>query len=182
MTDSPAQFKEKPMTGRRHSMLFFLVPLCGALAAGRAAAIAPQIKDDGKFFSPAAIQKANEQIREIARKYDVDLLIETYTTAPANELEKLKKASREDRGKFFKTWAAERAQELVVRGIYILVCKDPGHLQVEITPKLRTVLDTRFRDRLGEMLLEEFHKKEFDQALETAVKFTNEKLAGTPAK
>ena len=54
------------MTGLRHSTLFFLVPLCAIFAAGRGAAIAPQIKDEGKFFSPAAVQKANEQIREIA--------------------------------------------------------------------------------------------------------------------
>jgi uncharacterized protein len=153
------------------------------MVVGRGAAIAPEIKDEGKFFSPAAVKKANEQIREIARKHDVDLLIETYSSAPPNELEKLKKGSPQDRGKFFKTWAAERAHELAVRGIYILICKEPGHLQVEITPKLRGVLDSGFQDKLGEALLEDFRKKQYDQALQAAVRIVSEKLgAGAAAK
>jgi uncharacterized membrane protein YgcG len=171
------------MSRLQHCAVLFLASVCCVAAAGRGAAIAPEIKDEGKFFSPAAVKKANEQIREIARKYDVDLLIETYSSAPPNELEKLKKGSREDRSKFFKTWASERAQELAVKGVYILICKDPGHLQVEITPKLRNVLDSRFQDKLGEALLEDFRKKQYDQALQTAVKMVSEKLAaGSAAK
>jgi hypothetical protein len=70
-----------------------------------------------------------------------------------------------------------------VRGIYILICKEPGHLQVEITPKLRSVLDSGFQDKLGEALLEDFRKKQYDQALQAAVKIVSEKLgAGAAAK
>jgi uncharacterized membrane protein YgcG len=157
------------------------VLLIWAAAAGPAAAIAPEIKDEGKFFSPAAIKKANEQIREIMRKYDMDLLIETYMTAPPDQMEKLK-SSREERGKFFHTWAVDRAQALVVKGIYILVCKEPAHLQVEITPKLRTIFDNRTRDRLVEILLSEFQKKHYDQGLESAINFVNERLSATAPK
>jgi hypothetical protein len=157
--------------------------ICWAATACRVAAIAPEIKDDGKFFSAEAIKKGNEQIREIMRKYDTDLLIETYSAAPADQIDKLKKQSSQERSKFFHTWAVDRSNAVVVKGVYILICKDPPHLQIEISPKMRSAFDNRARDHLVELLLAELQKKRYDQALESAINYVNEKLAGpVPAK
>src|SRR5690349_714442 len=67
--------------------LVYAVLLAGA---GRAAAVAPEGKDEGKFFSADAIKKANEQIHELTRKTGKDLLIETYATVPTDQVEKVK--------------------------------------------------------------------------------------------
>jgi hypothetical protein len=70
-------------SGRTPALLLGLT--LGLALGGRASAVAAEIKDAGKFFSPDAVKKANDDIREIARKYDRDLLIETYSTVPDNQ-------------------------------------------------------------------------------------------------
>src|SRR5690349_13554669 len=91
--------------------LVYAVLLAGA---GRAAAVAPEVKDEGKFFSADAIKKANEQIHELTRKTGKDLLIETYATVPTDQVEKVKAMSREERARFFRSWAEERVRTAVV--------------------------------------------------------------------
>src|SRR5262245_15155513 len=119
----------------------WLAGLCLVVAAARAAAVAPEVKDEGKFFSADAVKKANEQIREIAHKHERDLLIETFAAVPAEQADKVKGMSREERGKFFDTWARERAERAVVNGVYILICKEPTYIQVELSPKPKPPLD-----------------------------------------
>jgi uncharacterized membrane protein YgcG len=149
---------------------------------GGAAAVAPEIKDDAKFFSPEAVKKANADIREIMRRYGRDLLIETFPSAPADRLAKVKEMSSEDRAKFFHTWAVERAEAAVVNGVYILVCKDPAHVRVEITPKARSVFNERAYDKLTEILLNDFRAKRFDEGLEAAVRFVRQRWEEDAAK
>ena len=52
------------------------------LIAPAFAAVAPLIKDGGKFFSADAVAKANEKIKKIAQTYNKDLLIETFADIP----------------------------------------------------------------------------------------------------
>src|SRR5438132_11429576 len=90
--------------------------------SGWALAVAPEIRDGGKFFSGEAIKKANKEIHEIAKKYDRDLLIETFATIPGEQAERVKNMSHEERAKFFRNWAMDRAEAAVVHGVDILVC------------------------------------------------------------
>lgn len=145
--------------------------------AGRAAAVAPEIKDEGKFFSPEAVKKANEEIRQISRKFDRDLLVETYATVPGNQVEKVKGLSREERNKFFQTWATERAEAAVVNGVYILVCKEPPHLQVEVSSKARTALGNDGREKLIEVLISKFRDKKYDEGLVEAIRLVRDRFA-----
>jgi uncharacterized membrane protein YgcG len=148
-------------------------------AAGRLGAVAPQINDEGHFFSEAAIKKANQQIHDIARDFGRDLLIETYASAPKEQVDKLKTMSREERSKFFHNWALERMQAAVVNGVYVMACKDPPHLQVEITPGADAVFDRSARDKLVQTLLTEFKAQRFDAGLEAAVNLVRQQLAAT---
>jgi uncharacterized membrane protein YgcG len=149
---------------------------CLALC-GRAAAVAPEIKDEGKFFSPEALKKANEQIRELYRKYDRDLLIETYPSVPADKKDKIKEMSKQDRDKFFLEWAKSRADAAVVRGVYILICKEPGRIEVYRTQKGGSFLDAASRNKLIKSMTEEFGDKEYDKGLMAGIKFVQEKMA-----
>src|SRR5437762_49110 len=102
------------MSAQARRSLLLVACVAWLACAGRAAAVAPEIKDGGKFFSEEAVKKANEQIREIAHKYDKDLLVETFMTVPDDKAEKVKAMSREEREKFFSEWARQRAEKAVV--------------------------------------------------------------------
>jgi uncharacterized protein len=164
----------------------WLVPgfvLVVALAcAGRVAAVAPEVKDDGKFFSAEAIKKANAQLRDIARLYEKDLLIETFATPPGDQAEKVKKMSREERAQFFRKWAQDRAEAAVVNGVYILICKEPGYIQVDVTRKARSVFDNQARNKLRDVLVTEFEDKHYDEGLLAVIKSVRDRLAAASIK
>jgi uncharacterized protein len=150
-----------------------LVPalLAGWLAtAGRAAAVyPPPVKDEGKFFSAEALDKANRTIRQIYQRFEKDVVIETFPTIPA-DLEK--KYKEEEKASFFNEWARKRAEELGVNGIYILICKKPGRVEVEVGNQTQKKAFTRNdRDRLVQGILKDFKEKKFDEGLREGVEF-----------
>jgi uncharacterized membrane protein YgcG len=147
--------------------------------ADRAAAVAPVIKDDAKYFSPEAIKKANEQIREIARKQGLDLLIETFESVPADQLEKVKGMSVKERADFFHQWARQRTEAEVVNGVYILICRNPPYLFVDVTTKARAAFGSDAISKLRSLLAQDFEQKHFDEGLEAGVKFVEETLAAS---
>src|SRR5271166_4165761 len=159
-----------------------VVVLCLGLT-GRAAAVAPEIKDEAKYFSADAIKKANEIIREIAAKQGQDLLIETFATAPGDEaeIEKIRKMSAEEKLDYFSKWAAKRVEAAVVRGAYILVCKDPTFFKIELGKKAQTVFDSRGVARLQKIILDRFKEKQFDEGLLAGVKYVQESFVAGKA-
>src|SRR5689334_19245154 len=95
--------------------------LTGCLGLSRLAAlenaIVPKIKDDAKLFTDEGLDRANKKIKEIYRRYDKDVQVDTVAGVPESLQDKLKKAGKEE---FFLGWARERATDLGVHGIYIL--------------------------------------------------------------
>lgn len=148
-----------------------------------AAALVAEVRDEGGFFSADATQKANEVIKEIHKDFKKDLLIETIKTVPAEKTDEFKKLDKAGQSKFFKSWARERARQAEVNGVYILVIKDPGHLEVEVgneTQKKDFTIANR--DELADKLLAKFKdankvkdeadkKKIYDEALLEAVRY-----------
>ena len=141
----------------------------GLTAAASAANVAPLIKDDGKFFSADAVAKANQKIKKIAQDFNKDLLIETFPEIPAD----LKKDYKdENKREFFDKWARDRAFENAVNGAYVLVCKSPAHLQVEVGKETQKKAFTpRNRNELVKILIDKFKVKKYDEGLEEAVDF-----------
>jgi len=157
--------------------------LLGLLCAGSARAVAPEIKDEAKFFSPDAVKKANEMIRQLARRTGFDLLIETLPAPPGEQADKLENMSPADRNKFFSTLAKQRANEVAVRGIYVLVTRTPPHLELAARKLPRQFTRQDF-DKLRSTLIEAFRAKKYDDGLLNAVKMVQEKLtpAGRPGE
>jgi uncharacterized protein len=151
-----------------------LVPavLAGWLAAaGSAAAVfPPPVKDDGKFFSAEALEKANKKIRQIYTDFGCDVVVETFPAVPADMEAKYKELPRD---KFFLGWAEKRAKELGVQGVYVLVCKDPGRVEVFLDGPAH---GKRFfadgdRNRIISKMLGPFRDKKFDEGLTAALDF-----------
>ena len=161
-----------------------LAALFGLTVVSRAFAVAPEIKDEAKMFSAEAVKKANEQIKDIARKHHLDLLVETFTTVPGDQVAKVKDLPREERVKFFQTWAKDRMNHHVVNGVYVLICKEPPFVRVEVSDGTiaRQRFGTAFGGEMGKMFLEEFREKRFDEGLLKAVKMTQDKLGETKTK
>jgi hypothetical protein len=141
------------------------------------------VADGGKYFSPEAVRKANEEVRDLFRKFGRDLLVETYPGVPDDQAEKVKEMSREEKAKFFADWCRQRIREKEVNGLLILVCRQPTYLYVEPSPGARNVFDKEAVKELVDTLMERFRAKEFDQGLADAVRLVRERLeraAGKP--
>jgi hypothetical protein len=149
---------------------------CSLLAAG-AELVAPEIRDDGKFFSAEAVKKANERIAEISRKYDRDVLIETFATVPAGDIDKVKTMDDKERTTYFLGWAKRRAHERVVNGVYILICKEPRNLRVGVVEREPHKFPPDTRAAIEKVLMKEFADMHFDEGLDQAVRVVEERLA-----
>lgn len=157
-------------------VLFPCVLLAG-LAPVLTAADAPDVRDTGGFFTPATVRKANEDIAAIQKQFKVDLLIESVPAVPPDKAKQVQAMKPAERDQFFENWALERARAAKIRGIYVLICKVPGYLQVEVgneTQKKAFTLDDR--SKLRNLLLTSFKAKEYDKGLLEAVKFVRGRL------
>jgi hypothetical protein len=161
----------------RNPRIFGLALVGIAVLTGRGFAVAPEIKDSAKLFTPDAIKKANTEIRDLARKYDRDLLVETLAGVPGAEAERVSKMSAEERAKFLRNWAVDRADAAVVNGVYILILKDPPHLEIVITTKARSSFDREAFTKLRELLIRQLRGKHYDDALLQGVEMVRDRFA-----
>lgn len=157
---------------------FALLMLLAASSAAPAASLG--VRDDAKFFSPAAVSQAEQTIRQINQKHHRDVLVETIASVPADQQDQLQQLGKT---KFFQNWADQRALQQGVRGVYILICRQPSHLQVaagNVTEAHQfTVAD---RDELSRMLLASFKQEDFDGGLIQGVNFIQQRMdANAPA-
>jgi hypothetical protein len=146
-----------------------LVVVLSLAATSRILAVAPEIKDEAKFFSAEAVKKANKAIRDIARKYDRDLLIETVASPPGEEAQRVKALPHDEQSKYMRNWATDRAEAAVVNGVYVFVCKEPARIEIVITSKAKASFDKQVFEKLRDGLLKGFREKKFDEALEKTV-------------
>jgi hypothetical protein len=149
----------------------------GLLAVAPVRAAAPEVKDEAKFFSASAVEKANGEIAAINRKYRKDLLIETLESPPADQAEKFAKPGR-TRDEFYNAWARERARKARVNGIYVLITKKPGHVEVEVGNETqRRAFTLENRNKLRDILLDGFKKNEHDKGLLEGVRYVDRTIS-----
>jgi len=147
------------------------------LVASSIDAVAPEIRDGGKFFSTAALKKADGVIREIYRQHGRDVLIETFATVPTADLEKVKAMDAPKRDAYLLQWAKDRSTERVVNGVYVLICKDPLHLEVGVIEKQPHQFAPGTSEAVKTLLRKEINDGRFDEGLEQALRLIETKLA-----
>ena len=141
------------------------------LAAGPARALTPEVKDHADLFKPETIAEANKILRDIERQHRVDLLVETFEKPPAGR----EVDASKDKARFFSQWALQRFRESGVNGIYVLICQNPAHVQVEVgneTIKKKFTLENR--DQLVKILVTKFRAKQWDEGLLDAVRYVRD--------
>src|SRR4051794_15508094 len=102
-----------------------------------AMAVRPVVLDGGDFFKLETIDKANAVIRHIKQTSGKDLMVETYATVPDQM-----RADYERKGRdvFFNDWLVQRALALKVDGLFILISREPGRLQIRAGAGVRAHL------------------------------------------
>lgn len=155
---------------------WLLVPtfVTGLLLAGPTPVARADVRDDGKYFSKETIDKANDLIRQIQKDTSKDVVVETFAEAPAGKKDALRGANGK---KALEEWAAERARDRKVNGVFILMCKDPPRIQVEAGPETRrkafTTADT---EKLFGIIRDNFKERKFDDGLLAGLRFVDERM------
>jgi uncharacterized protein len=85
------------------------------------------VYDGGKLFTDAGIDKAKAAFSDAKFEHGLILTIDTYKEIPEDRKGSYKK---ETDSKFFKDWALSLAKEDRAKGIYVLVCRSPGFVEV----------------------------------------------------
>lgn len=143
--------------------------------------------DDGKLFSTAGLDKAKAAMNGANFEHGLAFNIETHDAIPAN---KKSAYSEEKKKEFFHQWAEERAKGTT--GIFVLVCRSPGYVQViadratrargftkEDEQKLQGILFTGFSEAAKAKGDEAKQHELRDNALHSAVEFVISDLKGT---
>lgn len=161
-----------------HKHLWPVVLLAGLLAGGPAPAAATSGVEDGAgFFSADAVQKARDGIKEIKDQFNKDLLIQTFKTIPAERKEG-QNLQGEARQQFYKKWVDDRIKETNLHGVYVLITRSPGRVEVGVSEDtLKRGFPVADRDRLSKLLLAKFQAKEYDAGLLDGVRLVHDTLA-----
>jgi hypothetical protein len=119
--------------------------------------------DDAKIFSEDAWKKVQPAADKLLKEKNLDLLIEARGTLPKEDVEKFKAMTGAEREKYFKDFARERCKTEKLDGIYIIICKSPGFIYVEITNL--EAFPSAFGSKLTNVILTAFKDKKFDAGL-----------------
>ncbi len=130
------------------------------------------IHDNAGFFSEAAKSDAGRNITELQRSLKKDLCIETFAEIPADLKQGVNMQDKAAVSHVVGQWAVKRAREQGVNGVFVLLVKEPAHLQAVVgneTQKQAFTLGDR--DTLVSQMLAKLRSKNADGALREGVSF-----------
>jgi uncharacterized membrane protein YgcG len=167
-------------TRRVVSRLLIVATALPLLGAGVTRAAEAEVADGGGFFSAEALSEAGDIVLSIQSLYGRDVRVETYAEVP----EQLKARLRRDgQDKFYDDWLNGRARALGVRGVFILVTRTPGRVQVGVDkPTQRRAFSAGDRDALRDALATAFKAGRYDQGLLDGLKFVRRRLDENAAR
>ena len=131
--------------------------------------------DAAKVFDAAKLKALEPKLAELF-KANAELVVETYPTAPAEWLDKAKKATPAGRVELYREWGTERLKAAKSDGALILVTLDPRVIHVEFPEAMRKRYPDKFAQRVGDALVKSFKDKKPDDGLAEAVKLLQDNL------
>lgn len=117
------------------------------------------VEDAGGMFSPEAIKKAKSVLSEIKDVQSREMDIITFKGIPESKKIAFEKLKADERSKWFSEWAFDEAKTSKAKGVFVFICRSPGHIVVLVDKALRdkgfTATDEqRIRDVLAEKFRE----------------------------
>jgi len=148
------------------TLALFLVGT-GWLQAGSAG-----IRDDAGFFSAAAKADAQGNITLAQRTLHKDVQVETLPTLPDTLKSGVNLQDKAAVNRAYEQWVNKRAESLGVDGVYILIVKDPAHLQVAVgNDTQKQAFTLADRDSLVKLMVDKLRAKDYDAALRQGVSY-----------
>lgn len=150
------------------------------------------VYDGGSLFTEGAIDRGKTAMGKTMFERETVLTIETHSNVPKD------RKLPEDKGeyaKFFESWAKSAASGDRAKGIYVLICRSPGYVQIladkatrdrgftaENEQRLRDMFLTAFKDAAAakkDGKSDEEVAKIRDKALSNAVEYASGILKGS---
>lgn len=158
----------KPLTRR-----LFLPALAATLLLGTAGArAAGGIQDDGAFFSEFARVNATGTINDVSTRLHKDITVQTFASVPEDIKSTVLQSDKAATNRGFTQWAEQLARSKKVNGVFIMLVKEPAHLQVVVgTDTQRQAFTLSDRATLVQRMLGQLKQKKNDDALIDAVNF-----------
>ncbi|OYW76960.1 MAG: hypothetical protein B7Z37_06485 [Verrucomicrobia bacterium 12-59-8] len=153
---------------------FFLPVLAATLLLGTvgARAAAGGIQDDGAFFSEFAKVNATGTISDVATRLHKDIAVQTFAVVPDDMKSVVLQSDKAATNRGFSQWAEQLARSKKVNGVFIMLVKQPAHLQVVVgTDTQRQAFTLADRTALVQRMLEQLRHQKNDDALIDAVNF-----------
>ena len=160
------------------SMMRWLLMGCllfaGTTAFGAGAGAASEVHDNAHLFDAPTIEQVNADVLEIKQKFGKDLSIETFAEIPPDMGAGLESMGKD---KFFEHWLRREARQAGTNGVFILIVKNPGRVQIGVgnstKDKAFTYAD---RDALRNVILAKFQAKQLDAGLIDGTMFVLQKM------
>lgn len=161
-------------------LALFLMLLAPASYAG-------EIKDDAKFFSRDGLNKSKELINKIKTETGKDVVVETYDGIPKN----LRESFQKNRDKFYINWVEERARELNLDGVLVLIAREKAEdvavgkspsSRVEVTAGKKfqqAGFTNAYQKEITDFFIDRFKKSKFDEGLYEGLSVVDDKVKKT---
>ncbi len=162
---------------------FFVTGLMGTLLwLAPARVSAADISDAGGFFTSDTLATVNKSITELEQKSGHTVRFETFAAVPADKVETVSKMDAKQREAFFSSWVHDRAEATQSRGIVVLMCRQPSHLNVWVgKPIQQAGFGAAQAQTVKEAMLTSFRAKEYDKGLTNAVSLLSTTFSGLKA-
>ena len=145
-------------------------------------ASAAEIVDGGGFFTADTLASVNKSILELEQKSGHTVRFETFAAVPADKVETVSKMDAKQRETFFSSWVHDRAEATQSRGIVVLMCRQPSHLNVWVgKPIQQAGFGAAQAKTVKEAMLTSFRAKEYDKGLTNAVSLLSTTFSGLKA-
>ena len=130
------------------------------------------VLDNGGFFSEQAKSDATKAIVDAERTLHKGVLIETFREIPADVKAGVDVNDKAALSHLYEQWAIKQAKQHTVNGVYLLLVKEPAHLQPYIGGDTqRLAFTVKDRDMLVPMMLLKLRAHQNDDALRDGVNF-----------
>lgn len=140
------------------------------------------IRDTAAFFSEPAKAEASRHIAELGRRFRKDLVVETFREIPEALRQGVNLQDKPAVNRVFEQWTVQQARQLKVNGIYILLTKEPAHLQIVVgNATQQDAFTLKDRDALASLMLGKLRAQQPDAALLDGVNFVTTTMAGHAA-
>jgi hypothetical protein len=145
------------------------------LAAAAARAAGAGIVDNAHIFKSDTINSAQQIIQQIKSQQKHDVRVETYSAIP-DDLKS--QYDPNNRAQLFNSWVERIGKQNSVSGVVILICMNPGHVQVAVGNETRQhAFTVRDRDELAQQLTAAFKEKSYDAGILDAMRTIQSRMA-----